>query len=317
MYIGVDGGGTKTAFILIDETGQIRASHTEKTSSYLTIGIDKTRSILKKGIAALLSKSNVPLSDVKFTFFGLPAYGEDQDMTAILDTLPASFMTQGRYRCDNDTVCGWAGSLACADGINIVAGTGSISYGENKGKSARVGGWGELFGDEGSAYWIACEGLNIFTKMSDGRLPQRPLYEIIKAHFSLEIDLDLPGIILDKWHGDRSKIAALSTIVYEAAIARDEYAIGIFSRAGQELAVIVDATRKKLGYHDSETVKLSYSGGVFKAEPLILSPLKDALKRNYIVTKPRFSPVIGAALYAAKQDGLVFDEKYLVNIANF
>ena len=64
-----------------------------------------------------------------------------------------------RYLCGNDMMCGWAGSLLCRDGISIVAGTGSICYGERGGATARSGGWGELFSDEGSAYWIACRGL--------------------------------------------------------------------------------------------------------------------------------------------------------------
>ena len=51
---------------------------------------------------------------------------------------------------------------------NIVAGIGSICYGERNGAIARCGGWGELFSDEGSAYWIACRGLNLFSRMSDG-----------------------------------------------------------------------------------------------------------------------------------------------------
>ena len=79
-----------------------------------------------------------------------------------------------RYSCDNDMVCGWAGSLAGEDGINVISGTGSMTYGERQGVGHRVGGWGELFGDEGSAYWIAAQGLNAFTRMSDGRLPHGP-----------------------------------------------------------------------------------------------------------------------------------------------
>ena len=73
-------------------------------------------------------------------------------------------------------VCGWAGALAGEDGINIVAGTGSIAYGEYRGRSARAGGWGELFSDEGSAYWLAREGLRLFSRMSDGRAPRGALY---------------------------------------------------------------------------------------------------------------------------------------------
>ena len=72
-------------------------------------------------------------------------------------------------------VCGWAGSLAGEDGINVISGTGSMTYGERHGTGHRVGGWGELFGDEGSAYWIAAQGLNAFSRMSDGRLARGPL----------------------------------------------------------------------------------------------------------------------------------------------
>ena len=52
------------------------------------------------------------------------------------------------------------GSLAGEDGINVISGTGSMTYGERQGLGHRVGGWGELFGDEGSAYWVATQGLN-------------------------------------------------------------------------------------------------------------------------------------------------------------
>ena len=72
-------------------------------------------------------------------------------------------------------ICSWAGSLACEDGISVIAGTGSMAYGEYEGRSARAGGWGELIGDEGSAYWIAREGMNLFSRMSDGRAPRGPL----------------------------------------------------------------------------------------------------------------------------------------------
>ena len=78
------------------------------------------------------------------------------------------------------------GRSAGEDGINIVAGTGSIGYGERRGKTARAGGWGEVFGDEGSAYWIAVQGLNVFTRMSDGRLPKGSLHAAFTASLRLE-----------------------------------------------------------------------------------------------------------------------------------
>lgn len=303
MFIGVDSGGSKTAYILIDQNGKVRASHNGDTCHYLSVGTDKTRDVLAEGVKKLLAEAGVQLSHVKYGFFGIPSYGEDHKLTETLDNIPRSFMGEIPYSCDNDMVPGWAGSLACEDGINIVAGTGSICYGENVGRKARCGGWGELFGDEGSSYWVAREGLNIFTKMSDGRAERGPLYEKIKQHLKLEVDLDLPAIILGQWKGDRKRIAGLSSVIGEAARAGDGHALDIFRRAGEELAQIVEATRRSLGFAADDQVKLSYSGGLFKAGDLILEPFEAALSSKYTLLKPRFSPVIGAALYAAKLSG--------------
>lgn len=314
MYIGVDGGGTKTAFVLINKEGQLLASYFCSTCSYLTEGVEAVRTLLQLGVNELISKSNVALSDVKFAYFGLPSYGEDARLQPALDALPSAFMPADRYRCGNDMVCGWAGSLGCDDGINIVAGTGSISYGEHDGKSARCGGWGELFGDEGSGYWVAREGLTLYTKMSDGRVKRGPLYGILRQHLNLEIDLDLPGLIYDEWDGLRHKIAALSKIVSEAAHAGDEEARKIFTRAGQELAEIVEGTRHQLSYSPEEVVKLSFSGGIFNSGKMILDPFIEALDSEYSIVNPRFAPVIGAALCAARCGGFTFSENALVTL---
>ena len=128
-------------------------------------------------------------------------------------------------------VCAWAGALAGDDGINIVAGTGSIAYGEYRGRSARAGGWGELFSDEGSAYWLAREGLRLFSRMSDGRAPRGALYEHVRHHFGLQDDLDLCGALYGKSAAQRSQFAQLSRLVAEAAGAGDEQAAALFRQA--------------------------------------------------------------------------------------
>ncbi len=98
----------------------------------------------------------------------------------MLDALPADVLGHDRYSCGNDMVGGWAGSLAGRDGVNVIAGTGSMAYGERGGTAHRVGGWSEVFGDEGSAYWVAVQGLNAFSRMADGRLPRGPLHALVR-----------------------------------------------------------------------------------------------------------------------------------------
>ena len=164
-YLGVDGGGSKTLFLLIDEQGQVLGTHTEGPAYHLEIGLESLEAMLSRGIGSTLQKAGMAPSELTFAFLGVPAYGEDRSLQARLDAAPAAALPAGRYRCGNDVVCGWAGALAGADGINIVAGTGSIAYGEYSGRSARAGGWGERFSDEGSAHWLAREGLRLFSRM--------------------------------------------------------------------------------------------------------------------------------------------------------
>ncbi|HEY6825153.1 MAG TPA: BadF/BadG/BcrA/BcrD ATPase family protein, partial [Steroidobacteraceae bacterium] len=128
-FLGVDGGGSKTRFLLIDEGGKVLGTHTAGSAYHLEIGLGTLEAMLARGIADTLQQAGMAPSALTFAFLGLPAYGEDRSLQARLDAAPAAALPSGRYRCGNDMVCGWAGALAGADGINIVAGTGSIAYG--------------------------------------------------------------------------------------------------------------------------------------------------------------------------------------------
>jgi N-acetylglucosamine kinase-like BadF-type ATPase len=307
VYLGVDGGGTKTALVLLDSEGTIRATHLAPGSYYLTIGVEGLGTLLAEAVNAVLAKAGVSSDEVEFAFFGLPAYGEDTALISPLSQLPQRCLPAGRYLCGNDMICGWAGSLLCRDGISIVAGTGSICYGERNGVIARCGGWGELFSDEGSAYWIACRGLNLFSRMSDGRAVRGPLYDIVRQRLGLTEDLDLCAHVFTQLEGDRAQIAQLSRWVTQAAAAGDAQAVSIVREAAKELALMVDATRRQLAFSNAEPVPVSYSGGVFdNVGALFLEHFGAALQAfrpGYRVSEPVFPPGIGAALYAAKRHG--------------
>ena len=303
IYLGVDGGGTKTRFALVDGDGHVLGEAELGTTYHPHVGLEGVCAVLAEGVAAVLAAVGRAPGDITHAFFGLPAYGEDSRATARLKTCPAAVLGHDRYTCDNDMVCGWAGSLACADGINIVAGTGSIGYGQRRGHAARAGGWGEAFSDEGSAYWIAMRGLNAFSRMSDGRLPKGPLHAILKAHFQLASDLDICARVYGDSAYARGELAQLSRQVAIAARAGDAAAIGIFRDAGAELALICDALRHALQFEADEAVPVSYSGGAFSAGDLLLAPFTDALhaiSMQFDVRAPLHAPHVGAALYAVR-----------------
>ena len=304
-FLGVDGGGTKTDFVCIDEGGAVVARQIDGTTYHLQVGLDGAVRALEAGIAGICAQLDIARTDLAYVFFGLPAYGEDAAIDPQLDRHCARLLGHDRYRCGNDMICGWAGSLACADGINLVAGTGSIGYGERQGKAARVGGWGEVFSDEASAYWIAIQGLNAFTKMSDGRLPKGPLHEAFRQRLGLDADLDICAHVMGEHGLARDEIAGLAPVVAEAVAAGDPAAVHIHDQAAAELAAMAEALRTELNFAADEPVPLSWSGGVLSNDPSIRTRLEARLRElgPYEFVEPRHSPAYGAALYAAHQAG--------------
>ena len=202
-------------------------------------------------------------------------------------------------------VGGWAGALAGGDGINVVAGTGSIAYGERQGRAHRAGGWSELFGDEGSAYWVAVQGLNAFSRMSDGRLPRGPLHALLAERVGITEDLDLVGVVVDRGAGGGPRSPGCPRPWSRPADAGDTEAGAILRRAGQELVGLVEACRDQLGYQDGEHVAVSYSGGMFSA-PSFRTTFSRALRAagsGYRLCTPLYGPAVGSALYAMKLHG--------------
>lgn len=307
MFLGVDGGGTKTALCLVTDEGRVAARVQAPSCYYLgkPEGIGLVPRVLTDAVAEVCGRAGITPAQVAYAFVALPAYGEVSADVPTLDAAPRAALGHDRYACGNDMVAGWAGSLGAADGINVVAGTGSICYGERDGRRVRVGGWGELFGDEGSGHWIAIRGLQAFSRMSDGRLAEGPLLEAMRERLELAADLDVIDVTMGRWHGDRRRVAALSTMVALAAERGDDEARVILAEAAAELVSLVDTARRRLGYPPDEPVAVSHSGGVFSAVPVRdeFVRLLRAAPAGYEFREPLYPPVIGAALYAARLAG--------------
>lgn len=313
LYLGIDGGGTKTSFVVIDGDGRRLARHDEPTSYYLEIGFDALRALLHRGVQAALHASGATAGDIAHAFAGLPAHGEDSTRLAAFDALLAGVLPHSRV--GNDMVCSWAGSLAGADGISLVAGTGSIAYGEWQGRSARCGGWGEIFSDEGSAHWLARETLALFSRMADGRAEPGPLLDLVRRHFGLAVDLDLCAAI--NGQAARSELAQIARLTTAAAQAGDTQARQLLVRAGDELALLAAGIARNLALPAGTAVPVSYSGGVFAAGELVLGPLQAALARRLpgaTLVRPRFGPELGAALYATRLAGQVLSDDALARL---
>jgi N-acetylglucosamine kinase-like BadF-type ATPase len=309
VFLGVDGGGTKTALCAIDRSGARLASMDAPSIYYFGAEIALVEDVLSAAVTEICSLAGIVPAEIEFAFIGYPGYGEATRDVSVLDAIPARVLGHDRYACGNDMVCAWAGSLGGEDGINVVSGTGSLAYGECAGHGARAGGWSPVFGDEGSGYWIGARGLAAFSKMSDGRMTAGPLLHRLRRHLGVRHDLDAVDIVLNRWGASRSEIAALSPIVAHAAADGDAEAAAILEQAGTELAALAKAVSRRLCFPAGKPVAVSYSGGVFRIDAVLASFRRHVaeLEGSFALRPPLIDPAGGAALYAAARAGLPLD----------
>lgn len=297
FYLGIDGGGSKTRFALCDENGHLIAEYTTTGASYRELGVERVCVLLKEGVERVLDGRREGVVGV---CFGMPCYGENmaEDLKAVQRIREA--LAPLPVMVENDVAAAWAGALAFESGIIILAGTGSMALGrDNHGIIQRAGGWSEFFSDEGSCYWLGKRTLELFGKQSDGRLPRGPLYEIVRKHFSLEDDFDIVGITEAQIMPSRRSVAALQLLLEKAAQKGDDSALRLYAEAAEELAMMVKGLRARMTLTSGSPV--SYSGGLFNAGALILTPLMEELQDlDMRFTPPRLLPVDGAILFVVE-----------------
>lgn len=306
-YIGADGGGTKTAFTVYNnELAPVASAFVLSTMHYAQVGFDGLERVLTEGIEH--AKGLIPQDENYGIGLGLAGYGSVPEVRAEIERRVSRIAAGHVYKLVSDVEAAHAASLGLQDGIILIAGTGSIAYGKYHHKSARVGGWGPLIGDEGSGYWIAKELLREFSAQSDGRQDRTLLYSLVRAHLSCTDDFNLISYVQNPKTGSRTELARLAPIVFKAAAQHDICAERIIHTAISHYVLHVKALIKKLGFQldicdnsrelssGASNINISYVGGVFKAGGLVLEPLSQALPSYCKLRKPLREPDVGACL---------------------
>ena len=316
-YIGIDGGGTKTALCAASTDNPLLRYSKTSGASWREHGVWKVARNLKEAVVDLMGKD---YDKIRGIAMGLPCHGESaQGDSALGRALLDEFADIPLY-FTNDVEAGWAGSLALMPGINIVAGTGAIAYGKDSyGKTARSGGWSEFFGDEGSCYWMGRKVMELFSKQSDGRMLRDELYATVRHEFGLKDDISIIDFIHAEYLGYREQVASLQFLAEKAALAGSPSAKALYREAVSELLLLVTSIRDKLNFSEKPFI-VSYTGGLFKAGDLVLPQfLRDIEKEGGVLSTPRFSPVEGAVLLAFQhfnESGLEQIEKIITEAKN-
>lgn len=314
-YLSVDGGGTKTAFLLCDEQGKELASCILGPANYVVNSLDGVIQTFSKGIEMVCEQANIVESEITSAFLAIAGFKDIPEDIPVVEQMMQDAFPHLNFQLGNDVENALASSLLGDMGIHIIAGTGSIGLGYDKKEAfIRSGGWHHLFGgDEGSGYWIGARCVQAFTKQADGRAEKTLLYDYIMDTYQLSCPENILKLVIQRWNGERDRIASLSKDVSYLASQNDPCAIAILKEAAKELASIVKAI-----YHQGdfpEKIKISYSGGVFQAKKYLIDTLEEELKGiEHELVEPVFEPVGGGVVLAMKRDGLMISNDVISNL---
>ena len=302
--LGLDSGGSKTLVAVVDRQG--RLLHLESAA-----GLDPIANPLWSGqLHALLQVPDQ--SNLAAAVLGLPLHGESAACSSAQcqvaqQALPCAALVENDVRIAFDGA--FAGQGA---GVLMLAGTGSMAWAsrnEPGAEQVRVGGWGDVFGDEGSAWWIGCQALILASRSLDGRADELRLTEALLKHVQLA-----PEQLADWVYGvanRRAAIAALAEQVSAWASAGDPAALRILDAAAAHLAEHITTAWRRIS--QTGPVTWSYAGGVF-ANPQMVDGI--ARRLGNAAQAPRLPPIGGALWRAAHNAGWNPDQHWIEQLSH-
>ncbi|MBN2417318.1 hypothetical protein JXO52_15890 [bacterium] len=313
--IGADGGGTKLEMVLVSHDGRIKGRVVGGSANYQVIGGEKLKREILQTAAALLKENGAVPGQVSCMVLGLAGAGREDCRRDILSLFSDTDFS-GKTAVDSDAMAALAGASGKKPGIILISGTGSICFGmKEDGTVIRSGGWGYLLGDEGSGYYIGNTAVIASLKDHDGRGEHTILKRIIEKRFDIDsIDKIIPLIYQNKI--ERSEIADLAPLVFEAAENKDHIALEIINRTGRELGKLAKAVSDQIDFPDG-LVKIALIGGVFSKREMLLAEMRKAMsgdQRKILFSDPEFKPAVGSAFLALEKSGITLDEQILAHI---
>jgi N-acetylglucosamine kinase-like BadF-type ATPase len=248
--IGVDGGGTKTLALLPDLSGRVLARGLSGPCNYNATGFDAACAALESAIS--IAREDYP-GEISALCLGLAGAGRKEDIERFQNWAVKKF-PRTRVKVANDAEVLLMAGAPLGPALALVCGTGSIVFGRTAtGELIRAGGWGYLFGDEGSGYTIGQAALRAVMQAHDGRGPVTLLTELVLKQRGLSEPAELVRNIYEV-EGPQVEVASLSSLVEEAAGRGDVVAAAILEESARELARTIAAVYPKLGAAPSPLV---------------------------------------------------------------
>jgi N-acetylglucosamine kinase-like BadF-type ATPase len=296
LFLGVDGGQSSTAALIGDENGKVLGSGVGGPCNHVGTAEGRDKLTRAVGDSVALAARAAGLNPQGFEFeaacFGMS--GGPADKQALL----LRILQSKKLIVTTDALIALSGATAGAPGIIVIAGTGSIAFGRNAGgKTARAGGWGYVFGDEGGGFDITRQAVRAALRYEEGWGQRTALHRaLLDASGAADANDLVHRLYTQDW--PRPRAASLAVLVDTIAMEGDPVARDILTSAAQQLATLAATVRAQL-FPVAETVTVAHVGGVFGSR-ILLERFRQLVELDpgNRCAAPRYAPAAGALLEA-------------------
>lgn len=269
-YLGVDGGGTSTSFLLFDHDGK-ELDHLEFDSlHFMTVGFSNMKKGFEKVKDYFIEKGyKVEEFDI---VMGLGGYGSDDQVRNQIDEVISTVFPQAKVMSDSQLAM--IAALDGSKGVFLISGTGSIAMYNDGEKIHRQGGFGYQIGDEGSGFWIGKKILQLFSQQVDERIERTDVYDLTLKHFNITNPYGIIALLNENPNEYRFRVASLAKVFSKC---KDPNIDLIFQEAGRELAAIAN------GFKIKEKTKIAFGGSVLTHNKIVREACISALNPYFEV----------------------------------
>jgi len=300
LMLLADAGATHTRAVVATREGRVLGRGEAGPANPFAVGPERALANLKHALNSAVASVGVRPTTFAVVVVGSAGVAYNgHGATAIKRELKKRFLG-GRFQVVADARIALEGALAGKPGVVIVCGTGSIVLGKDATeRMIRIGGWGPVMGDEGSAQWLGREALRRAAQAADGTGPATALRHAILRHYQLA-NFERVVDVVYAHPVTAAELGELAPLVTRAAQRGDAVAREIFRRSAQALAQQAAQAVKLLGLRRP---RVSYQGAVFRVGDILLNPLRAELRRCAPGTRlvaPLLPPLGGAFFLAMK-----------------
>ena len=301
VMIGIDGGGSKTEFVLFAEDGTIFERLVLGACNPNAVGIEESAALLQRGIDELMEVQR----NVCAIYVGSSGFLTGGNGKKIRSILSRAY-PQVQIQCETDIMNVIASGTDAESCIAVICGTGSIVFAKEREKLTKLSGWGFLLSSSGSGYDIGRDALRAALGDTEGLTEKTQITALVET----KLGAPTAQCVQEVYQHDQSYVASFTPLVFEAHHQGDAVAERILKENAKSLADVINHAARN--YDCGKRIILS--GGLLTGNQIFLRMVCDVLDPDLAVTVPSVPQVLGACRLCARMCGVdvkAMDEKLI------